>query len=87
MRKRNYTIDTVAIVIYIVRVFEKKRKLLPFMYTTSQIKILLNYGDRIAYTYYVIHELSLYNRRDMHLLQHPSHINFKREQEEIEIHY
>lgn len=35
MRKRNYTIDIVATVIYIVRVFQKKRKLLPFMYITS----------------------------------------------------
>lgn len=61
MRKRNYTIDVVAIVIYIVRVFQKKQ---------TQVKILLkNYGDRAAHTYYVIHELSMYNRRrNMYLL-------------------
>lgn len=88
MRKRNYTIDIVAIVIYIVRVFQKKRKFLLFMYTTSQIKFLLNnYGDRAVHTYYVIHKLSMYNWRDMNLLQRPSHIDFKREQKNVEIHY
>lgn len=58
------------------------------MYTTLQIKILLNnYGDRAIHRYYVIHELSMYKRRDMYLLQRPSHIDFKRKQEEVEIHY